>query len=35
VLKPVYADLHRVGDCRQPRTVLLATAEGHALGNAL
>ena len=35
VLKPVYPDLHRVGDCRQPRTVLLATAKGHALGNAL
>jgi dimethylglycine catabolism A len=34
-LRGRYADIHRVGDCRQPRTVLLATTEGHALGNAL
>jgi hypothetical protein len=34
-LRGRYADIHRVGDCRQPRTVLLATTEGHALGNTL
>jgi hypothetical protein len=34
-LRPTYSDIHRIGDCRQPRTVLLATTEGHALGNAL
>jgi len=34
-LRGQVADLHRIGDCRQPRTVLLATTEGHALGNAL
>ena len=34
-LRGHYSELHRIGDCRQPRTVLLATTEGHALGNAL
>lgn len=34
-LRGRYADIHRVGDCRQPRTVLLATTEGHTLGNTL
>ena len=34
-LQPHYAEVHRIGDCRQPRNVLLATGEGHALGNTL
>lgn len=34
-LRATYSELHRIGDCRQPRTVLIATAEGHALGNTL
>ncbi len=31
----VYPEVHRIGDCRQPRTTLVATSEGHALGNTL
>ncbi len=34
-LRARYPDIHRIGDCRQPRTVLLATSEGHSLGNRL
>lgn len=28
-------ELHLVGDCRAPRTVMAATSEGHAAGHAL
>ena len=38
LLKPLRAkglDVSMVGDCYAPRSVLAATREGHALGNAL
>jgi hypothetical protein len=34
-LRADYQDIHRIGDCLQPRTVLVATREGHSLGNTL
>jgi hypothetical protein len=34
-LRAAGVELHVVGDCRYPRTMLAATAEGHAAGNAV
>jgi hypothetical protein len=34
-LRTLGFEVHEVGDCRQPRTVLSATSEGHRVGLSL